>query len=61
MPDLIKVKYGKTGKSKKNNALGMREIQERAYDAPTAKYLVRKAPYKLRKLSLDSYFKTHTH
>jgi len=44
MPDLIKVEYGQTGKSKKTNALGMREMQERAYGARTAQYLLIKAP-----------------
>jgi superfamily II DNA or RNA helicase len=44
MPDLIKVEYGQTGKSKKTNTLGMREMQERAYTARTAQYLLIKAP-----------------
>lgn len=44
MPDLIKVEYNQTGKSKKTNALGMREMQERAYNARTAQYLLIKAP-----------------
>lgn len=44
MPDLIKVEYGQTGKSKKTNALGMREMQERAFAARTAQYLLIKAP-----------------
>lgn len=44
MPDLIKVAYGQTGKSKKTNAMGMREMQERAYNARTAQYLLIKAP-----------------
>ncbi|MFN7686422.1 MAG: DEAD/DEAH box helicase [Sphingobacteriales bacterium] len=44
MPDLIKVEYRQTGKSKKTNALGMREMQERAYNARTAQYLLIKAP-----------------
>ena len=44
MPDLIKVSYAQTGKSKKTNALGMREMQERAYHARTAQYLLIKAP-----------------
>lgn len=44
MPDLIKIEYGQTGKSKKNNSLGMREMQERAYNARTAQHLLIKAP-----------------
>lgn len=44
MPDLVKVEYGQTGKSKRTNAFGMREMQERAYNARTAQYLLIKAP-----------------
>lgn len=44
MPDFIKVEYKQTGKSKKTNALGMREMQERAYEARTAQYLLIKSP-----------------
>lgn len=44
MPDLVKVEYAQTGASKKTNALGMREMQERAYNARTAQYLLIKAP-----------------
>lgn len=44
MPDLIKVEYGQTGRSKKTNELGMREMQEKAFNARTAQYLLIKAP-----------------
>lgn len=44
MPDIIKVNYKKTGESTKTNALGMREMQARAYDARDAQYLLLKAP-----------------
>lgn len=44
MPDFVKVEYNQTGKSKKTNELGMREMQERAYNARTAQYLLIKAP-----------------
>jgi hypothetical protein len=44
MLDLVKVKYGQTGKSQKPNALGMREMQKRAYSTRTAQYLWIKAP-----------------
>lgn len=44
MPDLVHVKYQQTGKSKKTNALGMREMQEKAYEGRTAQYLLLKAP-----------------
>jgi superfamily II DNA or RNA helicase len=44
MPNLIEVTYGQTGKSKSTNALGMREMQEKAYEGRTAQYLLLKAP-----------------
>jgi superfamily II DNA or RNA helicase len=44
MPDLVNVKYKQTGKSKKTNKMGMREMQERAYEARSAQYLLIKAP-----------------
>lgn len=44
MPDLVKVTYNQTGKSKKTNEQGMREMQEKAYAARTAQYLLLKAP-----------------
>jgi superfamily II DNA or RNA helicase len=44
MPNLVEVTYNQTGKSKKTNALGMREMQEEAYKGRTAQYLLIKAP-----------------
>ena len=44
MPNLVEVTYGQTGKSKKTNELGMREMQEKAFEARTAQYLLIKAP-----------------
>jgi len=44
MPNLVEVEYKQTGKSKKTNALGMREMQERAFSANSAQYLLIKAP-----------------
>ncbi len=44
MPDLVHVTYNQTGKSKKTNALGMREMQEKAFAANSAQYLLIKAP-----------------
>lgn len=44
MPNLVDVSYGQTGQSKKTNALGMREMQEKAYEARSAQYLLIKAP-----------------
>lgn len=44
MPDIVHVKYQQTGKSKSTNELGMREMQQKAYEARTAQYLLIKAP-----------------
>ncbi|SDL88218.1 DEAD/DEAH box helicase [Chryseobacterium taihuense] len=42
--NLVKVEYAQTGQSKKTNEMGMREMQSKAYEARTAKYLLLKAP-----------------
>ncbi|MEE6076832.1 DEAD/DEAH box helicase [Avibacterium paragallinarum] len=44
MPDFFKAEYNQTGNSKKTNAQGMREMQEIAFKANSAKYLLIKAP-----------------
>jgi hypothetical protein len=44
MPDLIKVEYAATGESTTTDAMGMREMQRRAYEARNSKYLLIKAP-----------------
>jgi superfamily II DNA or RNA helicase len=44
MPDLVKVEYRQTGQSKKTNEMGMRAMQQRAYNARTAQYLLIKSP-----------------
>ena len=44
MPDLVKVNYGQTGRSTNTDALGMREMQARAFAARDAQYLLVKAP-----------------
>lgn len=44
MPDLIHVHYASTGASTSTNALGMREMQARAYAARASQYLLLKAP-----------------
>lgn len=44
MPDIVHVKYQQTGKSKSTNEYGMREMQQKAFDARTAQYLLIKAP-----------------
>jgi superfamily II DNA or RNA helicase len=44
MPDLVNVNYNQTGKSKSTNAMGMREMQSRAFESRDANYLLLKAP-----------------
>lgn len=44
MPNIIDVTYAHTGKSTKTNQYGMREMQEKAFAARNAKYLLIKAP-----------------
>ncbi len=44
MPDIVHVTYGQTGQSSSINKYGMREMQEKAYQARDAKYLLLKAP-----------------
>lgn len=44
MTDLLKVEYAQTGTSTRQDALGMREMQARAYAARNAQYLLLKAP-----------------
>lgn len=44
MPDFFKAEYQQTGLSKKTNELGMREMQEIAFQANSAQYLLIKAP-----------------
>ena len=44
MPDIVHVKYQQTGKSNSTNEYGMREMQQKAFEARTAQYLLIKAP-----------------
>lgn len=44
MQDIIKVTYSQTGQSSKLNSLGMREMQEKAYQGRNSQYLLLKAP-----------------
>ena len=44
MPNLVEVNYEQTGESKSTNAFGMRDMQEKAYEARNAQYLLLKAP-----------------
>nr|MCR5256907.1 ATP-dependent helicase [Desulfovibrio sp.] len=44
MPDLLNVQYAQTGASTKQNALGMREMQARAFEKRNSQYLLLKAP-----------------
>ena len=48
MLNIIDIKYAQTGQSTKINALGMREMQERAFAARDAQYLLLKAPLSFR-------------
>lgn len=44
MPNLFEVTYQQTGESTKTNAMGMREMQARAFEARNSQYLLLKAP-----------------
>ncbi len=44
MPDIVHVTYAQTGQSSKTNNLGMREMQQKAFQARDAQYLLLKAP-----------------
>ena len=44
MPDIVHVEYKQTGQSKSTNHYGMREMQEKAFEARDAQYLLLKAP-----------------
>lgn len=44
MENIIKINYHQTGKSKKTNEYGMREMQARAFDSRNSQYLLVKAP-----------------
>ncbi|MFV0164544.1 hypothetical protein OBK04_12925 [Empedobacter falsenii] len=42
--NLVNVNYKQTGQSKSTNEYGMREMQEKAFEARSAQYLLLKAP-----------------
>ena len=44
MPDILTVRYAQTGTSTRQNPMGMREMQARAYEKRDAQYLLLKAP-----------------
>ena len=44
MPNFVDVKYAQTGKSLNTDAMGMREMQQRAFAARESQYLLLKAP-----------------
>ena len=44
MPNIVEVTYAQTGQSTSINQYGMREMQERAFEARNAQYLLLKAP-----------------
>jgi len=42
--DIVNFQYARTGKSSQTNSMGMREMQEKAYQSRDAQYLLIKAP-----------------
>lgn len=44
MPDIVHVEYEHNGQSSKTNPMGMREMQEKAYQVRDAQYILLKAP-----------------
>ena len=44
MPNIVDVTYAQTGQSTQTDRMGMREMQERAFEARNAQYLLLKAP-----------------
>ena len=44
MPDIIKVEYDRDGSSIATDAMGMRQMQQRAFESRDAQYLLIKAP-----------------
>jgi superfamily II DNA or RNA helicase len=44
MPDIIKVNYNQTGQSTNTNNMGMREMQQKAFEKRQSQYLILKAP-----------------
>ena len=44
MPDIVHLEYAQTGESTRTDSMGMRDMQERAYEARDAQYLLLKAP-----------------
>lgn len=44
MPDIVHINYQQTGASSNVNAMGMRDMQQKAYEARSAQYMLLKAP-----------------
>ncbi len=44
MPDIVHLEYAQTGESTRTDSMGMRDMQERAFEARDAQYLLLKAP-----------------
>jgi superfamily II DNA or RNA helicase len=44
MPNIVKIEYHQTGSSANTNGLGMREMQQKAYEARASQYILLKAP-----------------
>ena len=47
MKNIVEVNYSSTGESTKTDAMGMRQMQARAYAKRDAQYLLLKAPKRL--------------
>lgn len=63
MPNIISVNYERTGQSTKVNSMGMRDMQQKAYEARNSQYILLKSPPASGKsralmfLGLDKLFK----
>ncbi|MGL5126544.1 MAG: DEAD/DEAH box helicase [Fusobacteriaceae bacterium] len=63
MPNIISVNYERTGQSTKLNSMGMRDMQQKAYEARNSQYILLKSPPASGKsralmfLGLDKLFK----
>ena len=44
MPNLVEVNYAQTGQSMTTDTMGMRDMQQRAYEARASQYILLKAP-----------------
>lgn len=54
--NIFDINYNQTGKSKSTNTLGMREMQERAFEKRNSKHLLIKAPCIWKKSSFNVHW-----